>query len=133
MQNFLSPPAKRFGETIGLCLSKLRLAYSADLDEGQASLEFMFQSGMLIKRRGERKRLKCKTCDREAAEREFCLVHLRAYQNLVEKYDCWRKALNISWREYLSEIERNPLTGEWVKEVVNYLVNNEGIRSAKES
>jgi hypothetical protein len=77
--------------------------------------------------------LKCKLCYREAGERDFCLVHLKAYENIVKKYDFWRKASKISWKEYLSEIEKNSLTGEWAKEVANYLISNEGIRSVKES
>jgi hypothetical protein len=77
--------------------------------------------------------LKCKVCDREAIEKDFCELHLKAYENIVEKYDVWRKALKISWREYLSEIEQNSLTGEWTKEVASYLINNEGTRSVKES
>jgi hypothetical protein len=77
--------------------------------------------------------LNCRACDREVAERGFCLVHLKAYENIVEKYDVWRKALKVSWREYLSEIEQNSLTGEWAKEVANYLINNEGKRSVEES
>jgi hypothetical protein len=56
---------------------------------------------------------------------------LEAYKNIVEKYDYWRKALKISWREYLSEIEQNPLTGEWIKEVANYLIANEETRNVK--
>jgi predicted metal-binding protein len=81
----------------------------------------------------ERKTLKCKVCDKEAGKKDFCPLHLKAYENIVEKYDFWRKALKISWKEYLSEIEQNPLTGEWAKEVANYLVNNEGTTSVKES
>jgi len=88
---------------------------------------------MSVERRAEEKRLKCKACDREAAERGFCMVHLKAYENIVEKFDCWRRALTISWKEYLSEIERNPLTGEWAKEVASYLINNEGTRNVEES
>jgi hypothetical protein len=72
-------------------------------------------------------------CYREAGERDFCLVHLKAYENIVRKYDFWRKASKISWKEYLSEIKQNSLTGEWAKEVASYLVSNEGIRSVKES
>jgi hypothetical protein len=60
-------------------------------------------------------------------------MHLKAYENIVEKYDFWRKALKTSWKEYLSEIEQNSLTGEWAKEVANYLINNEGTRSVEES
>jgi hypothetical protein len=52
-------------------------------------------------------------------------MHLKAYENIVEKYDFWGKALKISWKEYLSEIEQNPLTGELAKEVANYLISNE--------
>jgi len=72
-------------------------------------------------------------CYREAGERDFCLVHLKAYENIAEKYAVWRKSLKISWKEYLSEIKQNSLTGEWAKEVASYLISNEGIRSVKES
>jgi hypothetical protein len=71
-------------------------------------------------------------CHREAGKTDFCTLHLKAYENIV-KYDFWRKTLKISWREYLSEIEQNPLTGEWAKEVTNYLINNEGTRSVEET
>jgi hypothetical protein len=75
----------------------------------------------------------CKICQRRAVTEKFCSIHLKAYENIIENYDCWRKALTISWREYLSEIEQNPLTGEWTKEVASYLINNEGTRNVKES
>jgi len=60
-------------------------------------------------------------------------MHLKAFESIVEKYDVWRKALKVSWREYLNEIEQNSLTGEWAKEVANYLINSEGTRSVEES
>ena len=77
--------------------------------------------------------MKCKVCDREAGKKGFCLLHLKAYENILEKYDFWRMALQISWKEYLSEIEQNSLTGEWAREVANYLINDEGRRSVEES
>jgi len=46
-------------------------------------------------------------------------MHLKAYENIAKKYDFWRKALKTSWKEYLSEIKQNSLTGEWAKEVAN--------------
>ena len=58
---------------------------------------------------------------------------MEAYENIIGKYSCWRKALKSSWREYLSEIERNPLTGEWIKEVASYLIDNEETGNVKES
>jgi hypothetical protein len=88
---------------------------------------------MSIKKRAGRKTLKCVLCHREAGKTDFCTLHLKAYENIVKKYDFWRKTLKISWREYLSEIEQNPLTGEWAKEVTNYLINNEGTRSVEET
>jgi len=69
----------------------------------------------------------------KAVTEEFCLLHLKAYENVVEKYGCWRKALKVSWKEYLSEIEQKPLTGEWSKEVASYLISNEGTRNAEEN
>ena len=77
--------------------------------------------------------MKCKICGKEAGETDFCLLHLKAYENIVKKYEFWRKALQISWKEYLSEIQQNSLTGEWAKEVANYLINNEGRISVEES
>jgi len=76
--------------------------------------------------------MRCKTCDRDADEREFCPVHLQAYANIVEKYAVWRKGLKISWEEYLSEIEKHSLTGEWAKEVAKYLVSNGEVKDGKE-
>jgi hypothetical protein len=69
--------------------------------------------------------LNCKICQRKSVKNGFCLLHLKAYENIVEKYDFWRNAQGISWKEYLSEIEQNPLTGEWAKEVANHLINSE--------
>jgi hypothetical protein len=77
--------------------------------------------------------LNCKICQRETVKGEFCAIHSEAYENLVEKYSCWRKALKLSWREYLSEIERNPLTGEWTKKVVSCLISSEETGNVKES
>jgi hypothetical protein len=58
---------------------------------------------------------------------------LKAYENIAKKYDSWRKGLKISWKEYLSEIKKNSLTGEWAKEVAKYLINNEEVKNVKKS
>lgn len=49
---------------------------------------------------------------------------MKAHENIAEKYELWRKACEISWKEYLSEIVKNPFTGEWVKEVAEYLTKS---------
>jgi hypothetical protein len=49
---------------------------------------------------------------------------MKAHENIAEKYELWKRALEISWKEYLSEIVKNPFTGEWVKEVAEYLTKS---------
>lgn len=39
--------------------------------------------------------------------------------------------MSVSWKEYLSEIAKNPLTGEWAKEVALYLLEEENKTSVK--
>jgi hypothetical protein len=68
--------------------------------------------------------LPCKICEREVFEEGFCEFHLKAYCNLSSKFELWRKALDISWKEYLSQIVENSSAGNWVKEVANYLIEN---------
>jgi len=68
--------------------------------------------------------LKCKVCSRESDQNSYCELHIKAYENIVKKYESWKKALEISWKEYLSEVAKNPLTGEWAKEVVEYLTKS---------
>jgi hypothetical protein len=77
--------------------------------------------------------LNCKVCEKEAQENGFCALHQRAYDNLMESYSLWRKALKISWQEYLSQVAKNSLTGDWVKEVAKYLIENEETKHVKQS
>ena len=66
--------------------------------------------------------MKCRICSREAIESKYCELHQKAHENITKKYELWEKALRISWKEYLSEIVKNSLTGEWAKEVADYLI-----------
>jgi len=68
--------------------------------------------------------LKCVACNREAGETVYCELHMKAYESIVKKYDLWKKALEISWKEYLSEVVKNPLTGEWAREVAEHLIKS---------
>jgi len=49
---------------------------------------------------------------------------MKAHESIVKKYNLWKKALEISWKEYLSEIAKNPLTGEWAREVAEHLIKS---------
>lgn len=68
--------------------------------------------------------MKCKICDKEAVG-TYCEGHEKAHANLVKEYGSWKKALDISWKEYLSEVAKNSYTGSWVKEVAEHLTKSE--------
>jgi hypothetical protein len=88
---------------------------------------------MSSKSKKEREKVvRCKACNKEACRSDFCVAHLKAYDNVLEKYKVWRKALNITWEEYLREIEKHSLTGEWAKEVVEHLISNGEVKDGKE-
>jgi hypothetical protein len=74
--------------------------------------------------------VKCKICGRDAQAKGFCNLHLKAYENIVDKFDIWTKASGLIWSDYLIEIQKNSLTGEWAKEVAKHLIE-EGNRNAK--
>ncbi len=69
--------------------------------------------------------MRCKACSRTAVKSDFCPLHLKAYGSVAEKHTVWRKALNMTWEEYLREIEKHSLTGEWAKQVAKCLTNKE--------
>ena len=66
--------------------------------------------------------MKCKICTKETAA-EFCELHQKAHENLIKRYDDWKKALEVSWGHYLNEILKNEYSGVWVREVAEYLIS----------
>jgi hypothetical protein len=83
-------------------------------------------------KKGEMKKLKCAICKKESAKGKYCRLHQKAYENIARSYNKWRKALEVSWKEYLSQIADNPLTGEWTREVVQHVMKSEGQVDVKE-
>lgn len=69
--------------------------------------------------------MKCKLCERIADDKEICKYHKLAYNELKKKYLIWKEALDINWKDYLSEIEKNSLTGYWAKEVIDFIKKSE--------
>ena len=70
--------------------------------------------------------MKCKLCAKETGfQSGFCEPHEKAHRNVRQKFEVWKKALNIEWKEYLKEIAENPLTGVWAKEVAANLLSKE--------
>jgi hypothetical protein len=74
--------------------------------------------------------VKCKICSRDAQMDGFCILHLKAYKNILDKFEEWKKASGFVWSEYLVEIQKNSLTGEWAKEVAKHLIE-EGNQNVK--
>ena len=69
--------------------------------------------------------MNCKICCEEAEENGFCQLHSMALRNVLLKFKVWAVASNVSWMEYLVEIQKNSLTGVWAKEVTKYLIQEE--------
>ena len=67
--------------------------------------------------------MKCRICNKEAVEK-YCELHEKAYRSIVQKYEDWKRAMDISYREYLNEILKNSYTGSWAKEVVEKLIKD---------
>ncbi len=74
-------------------------------------------------KKGRAENLRCVICSKESRECGYCQFHLKARKNIVANYEQWKRTLNISWKEYLSEIAKNPLAGAWVKEVAQHLMS----------
>ena len=66
--------------------------------------------------------MKCRICNKEAVEK-YCELHEKAYRSIVQNYDDWKRAMDISWKEYLNEVLKNPYTGSWAKEVAENLIS----------
>ena len=68
--------------------------------------------------------MKCPICNsNKYEESDYCENHQSAYLNLKERYNDWKKALNITWQEYLKKIIENENSGEWAREVAMHLLN----------
>ncbi|MFQ6054233.1 MAG: hypothetical protein ACE5OO_08420 [Candidatus Bathyarchaeia archaeon] len=66
---------------------------------------------------------KCLLCERRREEASrYCRYHQRAYLNLKEAFEQWKKALEIDWEGFLREVTENPETGDWAREVAAALL-----------
>ncbi len=66
--------------------------------------------------------MKCLICSREAAK-ELCSYHLAAKDRVQAAYPLWVKAYGrMDWKEFLDNIKRNVQTGQWSKEIAEFLL-----------
>jgi hypothetical protein len=65
--------------------------------------------------------MKCPICGREAG-RELCPYHSEAKERVQAAYPLWVRAYGrIEWKAYLDSVKRNPQTGQWAKEIAEFL------------
>jgi len=74
--------------------------------------------------------MSCPICGAPSRNR-FCSAHQMAFQNLLSVYEVWRRALEISWRDYLERVAGNENSGRWVQEVCAFLLLNDGVEMEK--
>jgi hypothetical protein len=72
--------------------------------------------------------LKCKICGKSTKE-QYCLFHKRAYNNIVQKFEEWQRAMGVSWKQYLKAVVENSYTGAWAREVAQHLLENKDGKS----
>jgi len=66
---------------------------------------------------------RCKLCHRKKRENsEYCPYHGKAFDNLREAFERWKRAFDIDWDDYLRQIAENTETGEWARDVAESLM-----------
>jgi hypothetical protein len=69
---------------------------------------------------------KCVICGRKASKEEFCDYHGTAHENVQKAYEHWKTALGVEWGEYLTLAYEEESTGRWAREVLEYLIQQNG-------
>ena len=65
--------------------------------------------------------MKCSVCGR-GSDGDMCRRHEAARDRLRAAYPLWVSAYgDIGWMEYLDNVKRNVQTGQWAKEVAEFL------------
>jgi recombinational DNA repair protein RecR len=69
----------------------------------------------------------CLVCNQETEpkEAEYCLVHQRAFENLIQAFEKWDVAYeNLTLPEYLQRVQKVPGIGPKAKEIARFLFEN---------
>jgi len=65
--------------------------------------------------------MKCPVCGRDTAH-QLCAYHAEAKEGVEAAYPLWVRACGgIEWKDYLDTVKRNPQTGQWAKEIAEFL------------
>ena len=68
----------------------------------------------------------CPICGRDLQE-EFCSYHQTAFNNLKEMHAEWEAAAGLSWENYLDRISDLEETGRWIREVIEFIMQVDGL------
>ncbi|TFG31457.1 hypothetical protein EU528_06220 [Candidatus Thorarchaeota archaeon] len=68
----------------------------------------------------------CPICGRDKQDK-FCSYHQTAYDNVKEMYGQWKTAAGLSWEEYLHKISDIESTGRWIREVIEFIMQQDGL------
>jgi hypothetical protein len=65
--------------------------------------------------------MRCQVCTRETST-SLCDYHQGAKESVDAAYPLWVKAYGgIGWNDYLDNVKRNVQTGQWAKEIAEFL------------
>ena len=65
--------------------------------------------------------MKCLVCRREG-EADLCRHHKAAKERVQATYPLWVEAYGeMGWEAYLDNVKRNVQTGQWAKEIAEFL------------
>ncbi|TFG13478.1 hypothetical protein EU537_06315 [Candidatus Thorarchaeota archaeon] len=65
----------------------------------------------------------CDICSRPVLEQcSLCEYHAEAKHSLEWAFAAWKRAYGIGWEEYLEKVVGEENLGDWAREVVVYLI-----------
>ena len=68
----------------------------------------------------------CPICGRDLQEK-FCSYHQNAFTSIKETYTKWETAAGLSWEKYLDKINDLEGTGKWIREVIEFITQQDGL------
>ena len=68
----------------------------------------------------------CPICGRDRQEK-FCSYHQTAFDNMKEMHTKWETAAGFSWEDYLDKIGQLEDTGRWIREVIEFITQQDGL------
>ncbi|TFH06729.1 MAG: hypothetical protein E4H14_10140 [Candidatus Thorarchaeota archaeon] len=68
----------------------------------------------------------CPICGRDKQD-QFCSYHQTAFDNLKKMHTTWENAAGLSWEDYLDKISDLENTGRWIREVIEFITQQDGL------